>query len=81
MVFDYFYFTLTGDGLGSLLGGYLFDSYGGVWTFRFFACCSVFMCFVNIMCNYFGLMKDMKNDNDTETSMKSVNNKSIVVDR
>jgi len=51
----------VGDSLGGLLGGYLFYSYGGVWSFRFFAFSSAFICLVNLFFNVIGLFKDFNN--------------------
>lgn len=62
-------FSFIGESLGSLLGGYLFGSYGGVWSFRFFAYSSAFMCFLNILSNRFGLTKDLVNCNFVTVSM------------
>lgn len=55
------FYLFIGEALASLLGGQLFDSYGGVWSFRFFAYCSAFMCFLNILSNRIGLTKDLTN--------------------
>lgn len=57
--------------MGSLVGGYLFDTYGGVWTFRFFASCSAFICFANILTNFFGITKNLKNPNDKTISTET----------
>ncbi|XP_015372475.1 PREDICTED: uncharacterized protein LOC107167802 [Diuraphis noxia] len=60
-------FDCIGETLGSLLGGYLFKLYGGVWSFRFFAYCSTSMCFLNILSNRFGFTKvisDSKQSDD-----------------
>lgn len=51
------FFDCIGESIGSLLGGYLFDTYGGVWSFRFFSYMSICMCFITILTNYFGLTK------------------------
>ncbi|XP_001946757.2 major facilitator superfamily domain-containing protein 6-like protein B [Acyrthosiphon pisum] len=68
-------FDCIGESLGSLLGGYLFYSYGGVWSFRFFACSSALMCFLNILSNRFGLTKDLKNCNFVAVSTTENNQK------
>jgi len=72
------YFCLTGDSIGSLLGGYLFDTYGGVWSFRFFSYMAVFVCFLSIVTNYFGLIKKSINLKEnaelTNTDLKITNN-------
>lgn len=74
-------FIFTGESLGSVLGGYLFDSYGGVWSFRFFAYMSATMCCVNILSNIVGVTKNLKAFNTdveskkTEPSESNVNNK------
>lgn len=47
----------TGESFGNLLGGYLFDVYGGLWLFRFFALTSALMCLLNIFSNILGLTK------------------------
>ncbi|KAL4082822.1 hypothetical protein QTP88_029478 [Uroleucon formosanum] len=57
------FFEWIGESLGSLIGGYLFDSYGGVWSFRFFAYSSAFVCFLTILSNRFGLSKELTNSN------------------
>lgn len=62
-------FSFIGESLASLLGGFLFQSYGGVWSFRFFAYSSAFMCFLNILSNRFGLTKDLANCNFVPVSM------------
>ncbi|VVC36466.1 Major facilitator superfamily domain,Major facilitator superfamily associated domain [Cinara cedri] len=51
-------FDCIGESLGSLMGGFVFDSYGGVWAFRFFACCSALACCLNVVLNFFGLTRD-----------------------
>lgn len=72
---------VTGESLGSVLGGYLFDSYGGVWSFRFFAYLSATMCCVNILSNITGFTKNLKTLNTdvelkkTEPSESNVNDK------
>lgn len=63
------FFDCIGESLASLLGGFLFQSYGGVWSFRFFAYSSAFMCFLNILSNRFGLTKDLANCNFVPVSM------------
>lgn len=72
------YFCFAGESIGSLLGGYLFDTYGGVWSFRFFAYMSIFMCFINIAVNYFGLTKESItlsiNAESTNMDLKMTNN-------
>jgi len=72
-------FLLIGDSLGSLLGGYLFDSYGGVWSFRFFAYSSALLCFINILCNRFGLTKNLTNCNFVTVPMIENNKDNDVV--
>lgn len=57
------FFYFTGDSMGSILGGYFFDSYGGVWAFRFFACASALMCVLNLLSYHFGFIKELKNNN------------------
>lgn len=76
-VFNYFCFT--GESIGSLLGGYLFDTYGGVWSFRFFSYMSVLMCFLSIVNNYFGLTRESAitskdNAGSTNVDLKITNN-------
>ncbi|XP_025200118.1 uncharacterized protein LOC112598028 [Melanaphis sacchari] len=66
-------FDYMGEFLGCLLGGYLFDSYGGMWSFRFFAFSSAFMCFLNILSNRFGLTRNLKNYNFVSVSMTENN--------
>lgn len=73
------YFCFTGESIGSLLGGYLFDTYGGVWSFRFFSYMSVLMCFLSIVTNYFGLTMESpissKNKaGSTNVDLKIINN-------
>jgi len=72
------YFCLTGDSIASLLGGYLFDTYGGVWSFRFFSYIAVFACFLSIVTNCFGLTKESitskENAELTNTDLKIANN-------
>ncbi|XP_060873291.1 major facilitator superfamily domain-containing protein 6-like protein B [Metopolophium dirhodum] len=68
-------FDGIGESLGSLLGGFLFGSYGGVWTFRFFAYSSALLCFLNILSNRFGLTKDLTNYDFVAVSMKVNNQK------
>jgi len=71
------YFCFTGESIGSLLGGYLFDTYGGVWSFRFFSYMSVVMCFLSIVTNYFGLTRESITSKDnaesTNTDLKITN--------
>ncbi|XP_026804922.1 major facilitator superfamily domain-containing protein 6-like isoform X1 [Rhopalosiphum maidis] len=67
------FFDCIAESLGSLLGSYLFDSYGGVWSFRFFAYSSAFMCFLNILSNRFGITKDLINLNFVTVSMTENN--------
>ncbi|XP_060834215.1 major facilitator superfamily domain-containing protein 6-like protein B isoform X1 [Rhopalosiphum padi] len=71
-------FDCIGESIGSLLGGYLFDTYGGVWSFRFFAVMSICMCFIVIVTNYFGLTKEsitLKTNNEsTNMDLKITNN-------
>uniref|UniRef100_A0A2H8TT59 Major facilitator superfamily domain-containing protein 6 n=1 Tax=Melanaphis sacchari TaxID=742174 RepID=A0A2H8TT59_9HEMI len=71
-------FDCIGESIGSLLGGYLFDTYGGVWSFRFFAYTSIVMCFISIVTNYFGLVKEpitvKINAESTNMDMKITNN-------
>lgn len=55
---------IIGESLGSLLGGYLFDAYGGLWSFRFFAYFTTLMCFLNILANIFGFTKRQKDSDD-----------------
>ncbi|CAI6360560.1 unnamed protein product [Macrosiphum euphorbiae] len=69
-------FDGIGESLGSLLGGFLFGSYGGVWSFRFFAYSSALMCFLNILSNRFGLTKDLMNNNFVAVPMTENNQKS-----
>lgn len=66
-----FYLFVTGESIGSILGGYLFDSYGGVWSFRFFAYSSAFTCLLTIVTNYFGITKELKNSDNNIVSTKS----------
>jgi len=73
MVLKWIFFI--GESLGSLLGGYLFYSYGGVWSFRFFAYSSALMCFLNILSNRFGLTKDLTNCNFVAVSTTENNQK------
>ncbi|XP_008183664.1 major facilitator superfamily domain-containing protein 6-like protein B isoform X2 [Acyrthosiphon pisum] len=72
------FFDCIGDSIGSLLGGYLFDTYGGVWSFRFFSCMAVFACFLSIVTNCFGLIKESinlkENAESTNTDLKITNN-------
>lgn len=72
------YFCLTGESIGSLLGGYLFDTYGGVWSFRFFSYMSVLMCFLSIVTNYFGSTIESitlkENAESTNTDLKITTN-------
>ncbi|VVC36469.1 Major facilitator superfamily domain,Major facilitator superfamily associated domain [Cinara cedri] len=42
---------MFGDSLATLLGGYIFGWYGGVWSFRFFAFGAALMCFLTILTN------------------------------
>lgn len=69
---------MTGESIGSLLGGYLFDTYGGVWSFRFFSYISVFMCFLSIVTNCFGLTMEpntfKENAELTNTDLNITNN-------
>ncbi|CAI6361319.1 unnamed protein product [Macrosiphum euphorbiae] len=69
-----------GESLGSLLGGFLFGSYGGVWSFRFLAYGSALMCFLNILSNRFGLTKDLTNNNFVAVPMTENNQKNDEVD-
>ncbi|XP_022177887.1 major facilitator superfamily domain-containing protein 6-like protein B, partial [Myzus persicae] len=73
-------FDCIGESLGSLLGGYLFYSYGGVWSFRFFAYSSATICFLNILCNRIGLTKDLTKCKFVAVSVTE-NNKNDDVDR
>ncbi|XP_060873608.1 LOW QUALITY PROTEIN: major facilitator superfamily domain-containing protein 6-like protein A [Metopolophium dirhodum] len=72
------FFDCIGDSIGSLLGGYLFDTHGGVWSFRFFSYMAVFVCFLSIVTNYFGLTKESfnlkENAESTNTDLKITNN-------
>uniref|UniRef100_A0A2S2R414 Major facilitator superfamily domain-containing protein 6 n=1 Tax=Sipha flava TaxID=143950 RepID=A0A2S2R414_9HEMI len=76
------FFDLIGDSLGSLLGGYLFGSYGGLWSFRFFAYGSALMCCINILTNWLGLTQDLKTTN-VDTALENVddNNKTNVTNK
>lgn len=67
----------TGESLGSLVGGYLFDEYGGLWSFRFFAFTSALMCLLNIFSNIFGLTKEMKNKDFDAVPVETSDNKII----
>lgn len=68
--------------MASLLGGYLFGSYGGVWSFRFFAYSSGVMCFVNILSNKLGWIKDINNCDFIEVPTKVINaNENIDVEK
>ncbi|KAL4082826.1 hypothetical protein QTP88_029482 [Uroleucon formosanum] len=72
------FFDCVGESIGSLLGGYLFDTYGGVWSFRFFSYISVFMCFLSIVTNCFGLTMEpntfKENAELTNTDLNITNN-------
>ncbi|XP_016660309.1 major facilitator superfamily domain-containing protein 6-like protein B isoform X2 [Acyrthosiphon pisum] len=74
------FFDGIGESLGSLLGGFLFGSYGGVWSFRFFAYSSAFLCFLNILTNRFGLTKDLTNYGFAAVPTKENNQKNDDVD-
>jgi len=71
------FFDCIGECVGSLLGGYLFDSYGGVWSFRFFAFGSAILCVVNTIIKIFGWSKDLEALNNdaapTKTDVKETN--------
>lgn len=41
---------ITGVSLGSLLGGYLYNAFGGAQTFRLFAYGSGLMCVIHLLC-------------------------------
>ncbi|CAI6371703.1 unnamed protein product [Macrosiphum euphorbiae] len=72
------FFDCVGDSIASLVGGYLFDTYGGVWSFRFFSYIAVFACFLSIVTNCFGLTKESitlkENAESTNTDLKIANN-------
>ncbi|CAI6357550.1 unnamed protein product [Macrosiphum euphorbiae] len=72
------FFDCIGESIGSLLGGYLFDTYGGVWSFRFFSYMSVLMCFLSVVTNYFGLTRESITSKDhaesTNMDLKITNN-------
>ncbi|XP_022179018.1 major facilitator superfamily domain-containing protein 6-like [Myzus persicae] len=72
------FFDCIGESIGSLVGGYLFDTYGGVWSFRFFSYMSLLMCSITILTNYFGLTKESTtlkdNAESTNMDLKITNN-------
>lgn len=71
----------SGESAGSILGGYIYDLYGGAWLFRLFAYCSALMCFLNILSNLFGLTKDVKNCNFVAVATKADNKEPIEIDK
>lgn len=42
--------SIIGVSLGSLIGGCLYDKYGGAQTFRLFAYGSALMCAIHLLC-------------------------------
>ncbi|VVC36467.1 Major facilitator superfamily domain,Major facilitator superfamily associated domain [Cinara cedri] len=53
-----------GQSLGSLLGGYVFGTHGGVWSFRFFSSGAALMCSLTILTTrIFRLTENLKKSN------------------
>lgn len=70
-----FILFFVGDSFASYLGGRVFDLYGGVLAFRIFAYTSALACGVNVVADYFGLIKNfvgvVNDENDEKKSTKT----------
>ncbi|XP_050443467.1 uncharacterized protein LOC126847359 [Adelges cooleyi] len=60
-----------GDSLGSFIGGFVYEAYGGAGMFKYCSYVSGFMCLLQVLCNIFGVSKELKNKDFTPVSTQN----------
>lgn len=59
-------FEGVGVSLGSLIGGIIYEKYGGWWAFRIFGLASLVCCVVHVIAQYLLNHTSKKGNNDVE---------------